>query len=164
VNPAPVPPTPQPAVPNNAPDAPPRPQPAAPSAGAPAAAEAGTGEPATLADVRSIYIRPAPGKFEATLADEIRDKLKGSVRLAGAQSADALVTVVFQDENGATMRNASDSLDKLKGTVTATMAIRTRQSNKTLWSASANDKRGLIGGFGSKTRLAEDLRDAMKRR
>lgn len=169
VTPNPVSPKAQPAIPD-APPAPAQPPPPLPGVVGATTTDAGVlAEPSTLAEVHTIYIRPAPEKFETILADEIRDKLKGSIQLAGAQNADAVVTVVFQGENGATMRNASDRLDKLKGTVTATIAIRTRQSGKTLWSAAANDKRGLIGGFGSKTRrlasrLAEDLRDALKKR
>ncbi len=125
-------------------------------------------EPATLAEVRSIYIRPAPAMFEALLADAIRDKLQGGMDVAEAEDADAVLWIAFQDDQGGTARNASDDLTKLKGTITATAALRTKRSGKTLWLGEANDKRGLFGKFGDKTkrlaaRLAEELRDARKR-
>jgi hypothetical protein len=125
-------------------------------------------EPVTLAEVHSIYVRPAPQKFDALLADAIREKLKGDIELVDASQADAVLWMVFQDDKGGTARNASDSLEKLKGTITATAALRTKQGGKTLWSGEANDKRGLFGKFGDKTkrlasRLAEELRDAREK-
>lgn len=126
-------------------------------------------EPATLAEVHAIYVRPAPEKFDALVAAAIRDKLKGDVEAVDADKADAVLWIVFQDDVGGTARNASDELEKLKGTITATAALRTRQGGKTLWSGEANDKRKLFGKFGDKTkrlaaRLAEELRDARKTR
>lgn len=101
------------------------------------------------------------------LASAIRDKLKGDLEVVGAEEAEAVVWVVFQDEKGSTARNAADKVEDLKGTITASAALRTRVGGKTLWSAEANDKRGLFGKFGDKTkrlvsRLAEQLRDARK--
>jgi hypothetical protein len=86
-----------------------------------------------------------------------------------AQDADAVLWIVFQDDKGGSARNAADRLKKLKGTITATAALRTRVGGKTLWSGEANDKRGLFGKFGDKAkrlaaRLAEELRDARTRR
>ncbi len=139
-------------------DAPPVTQ--APEAAAPA-------EPSALKDVHRIYVRPAPAKFDALMAAEIRDKLKGEIKVVGPDEAEAVLWLAFQDQKGATAREAGDSLEKLKGTITATAALRTKQGGKTLWSGEANDKRGLFGKFGDKAkrlaaRLAEELRDARK--
>jgi hypothetical protein len=122
----------------------------------------------TLAQVHAIYVRPAPEKFDALIASEIRDKLKGDIRVVDAAQADAVLWIAFQDDKGGSAHNASDSLEKLKGTITTTAALRTKQGGKTLWSGEANDKRGLFGKFGDKTkrlaaRLAEELRDARKK-
>jgi hypothetical protein len=125
-------------------------------------------EPETLAEVHTIYVRPAPGKFEELMASAIRDKLKDDIEVVEPEQADAVLWIVFQDDQGSTARNASDSLEKLKGKITATAALRTRQGGKTLWTGEANDKRKLFGKFGDKTkrlaaRLAEELRDARKK-
>lgn len=124
-------------------------------------------EPETLAEVHRIYVRPAPGGFDAVLAKEIRDKLKGDLQVVDAEDAEAVLWVVLQDDRGSAVRNAADDIEKLKGTITASAALRTRAGGKTLWSGEANDKRGLFGKFGDKTkrlasRLAQQLRDARK--
>src|SRR5262245_59667295 len=62
-------------------------------------------EPATLAEVHSIYVRPAPEKFDALMATALRDNLKGDVDVVEAAQADAVLWIVFQDDKGATARN-----------------------------------------------------------
>jgi len=132
---------------------------AAPPPTAPASAPvAAKSAPATLADVKALFIEPMEDGFDKVLTAEINKQLGADLVVVPArQMADAVLKGSGEWEKG------RSSILGTRQTASASVTMVTRRGEKELWSGQAGDRAFLRGGGPRRVaeRLVRDLKKAL---
>jgi tRNA A-37 threonylcarbamoyl transferase component Bud32 len=122
----------------------------------------------SLAEVKTLYIRPALEEFDTALREQIGHELGGRLEIAQSdRKADAELSVAIVDSRGNRISGAAGRVVGLKGSKKAIATITDASGKQQLWKAEVDDRHNILTPLGDDmkrlaSRLAKRLRSDMR--
>ena len=117
----------------------------------------------TLANVKSIFVKPLPDSLDTFLRQELRQELNGKVSLAAnAESSDSVLTVTIEDERGSKVTRFVG----LKGSKRVIAKLSDQTGKREIWAASIDDRHTIVTAHRDNmqriaSRIAKRLRESV---